>query len=118
MENVRKLVADISPKANFPGKQQFTLAIFYYREVSPMDENRRTYVTKEVYPLVSEHIGSNWDAASRAIYRAVDLCWMDGCNAPLNQIIGRTLPVKPSPSDLLYYCAYYLINGRSYFSTR
>lgn len=115
MEKVRKLVMSISPRAKFTGKKQFTLAIFYYREAASMEENRRVYVTKEVYPQVAKGSGSNCVAASRAVCRAVEYCWMEGRNEALNRIIGRPLPEKPKPEELLCYCAYYLEKGRPYF---
>ncbi len=116
MERVQELVAQIAPKAAFPGQWQFTLAIFYYREVSSLNEDVPTLVTKEVYPLVSQKTGHKLNAAEKAIYRAVEYCWSDGQNERLNQVIGRALPVKPSPGEILLYCAYYLEKGKPYFS--
>lgn len=62
MERVRELVAQIAPKAAFPGQWQLTLAIFYYRRVSTLDEGLPTLVTKEVYPLVSRETGRKLSA--------------------------------------------------------
>ena len=116
MKKVRDLVASIAPKAPFTGQRQLTLAIFYYREVSTMDEGDPTLVTKDVYPLVSKQTDSKLGTAEKAIYRAVEYCWEDGENERLNQVIGRKLPVKPRPGEVLLYCAYFLRKGRPYFS--
>ena len=116
MERVRELVAQIAPKAAFPGQWQLTLAISYYRRVSTLDEGLPTLVTKEVYPLVSRETGRKLSADEKAIYRAVEYCWSDGQNDRLNQVIGRALPVKPRPGEILLYCAYYLEKGKPYFS--
>ena len=116
MEKVRALVASSAPRAAFPGQGLLTLAIFYYREVSAIDEDSRIFVTKEVYPQVSERVGCKLEAVEKAIYRAVEFCWSEGRNERLNHVIGRRLPVKPSSSEILLYCSYFLVKGKPYFS--
>ena len=64
---------------------------------------------------MAKQIKKGLEAAEKAIYRAVDCCWSEGKNEALNQVIGRTLPVKPRPGELIFYCAYYLEKGYPYF---
>ena len=97
MEKVRQLVSRIAPRARFPGQGAFTVAIFCYGK------------------QVAKQIKKGLEAAEKAIYRAVDCCWSEGKNEALNQVIGRTLPVKPRPGELIFYCAYYLEKGYPYF---
>ena len=115
MEKVRQLVSRIAPRARFPGQGAFTVAIFCYGKQFLGSEEDGVRVTKELYPQVAKQIKKGLEAAEKAIYRAVDCCWSEGKNEALNQVIGRTLPVKPRPGELIFYCAYYLEKGYPYF---
>ena len=72
-------------------------------------------VTKELYPPVARELKKKPRTAQRAIYRAVECVWEEGKNEALNRVIGRALPVKPKPGELLFYCVYYLEKGSPYF---
>ncbi|MFR1758940.1 MAG: hypothetical protein ACLSX2_04525, partial [Christensenellaceae bacterium] len=50
----------------------------------------------------------------QAVYRAVTRCWDGGQNKTLNRIIGCSLPQKPKPSEIILYCAYFVVYGVPY----
>lgn len=116
MTSIRQLVAYIAPRAGFPGRRAFTVALACYKENFPaVEEDDEVEVTKELYPLVAERLKKELRTAERAIYRAVESVWEEGENEALNRVIGRALPVKPKPGELLFYCVYYLEKSRPYF---
>lgn len=121
MQDIRQLVAYIAPRARFSGRRAFTVALACYMEhfaaVEEDDEVQVTevQVTKELYPLVAKELKKKPRTAQRAIYRAVECVWEEGKNEALNRVIGRALPVKPKPGELLFYCVYYLEKGSPYF---
>ncbi len=76
------------------------------------------HFTKDVYPVVSARLGKPQTSIERSIFRAVEDCWMHGDNPYMNEIIGRRLPVKPKPSELIRYCAFYLTYGFPYHAAK
>ncbi|MDO5785651.1 MAG: sporulation initiation factor Spo0A C-terminal domain-containing protein, partial [Eubacteriales bacterium] len=109
-----RLVSHIAPSIQFTGCRQFTFAIYFTYKMYQNDPFQGIHVTKDIYPSVANECEQSLTAAERAVYRAVETCWMDGKNQALNEIIGRLLPVKPSPAELILYCAYYLAYGTPY----
>ena len=121
MQDIRQLVAYIAPRARFSGRRAFTVALACYMEhfaaVEEDDEVQVTevQVTKELYPPVARELKKKPRTAQRAIYRAVECVWEEGKNEALNRVIGRALPVKLKPGELLFYCVYYLEKGSPHF---
>lgn len=118
MTTAEQLLEYISPHFKYPGKQALLLAIQYTVELSSQRPLLALMFTKEIYPIVAKKMHCSTSSAENAIYRAITACWMDGNNQPLNLVIGRPLPIKPTPSEMLMYCAYYLINGKAYHTQR
>ena len=119
MKNLKKaieLVSFISPSIRLPGRRAFTLAIHQAQKLLAVSSYEDVLVTKDVYPVVAKEILCSLETTERAIYRCVEACWFGGENDALNQIIGRTLPVKPKPSEMILYCAYYLTYDTPYHS--
>lgn len=110
------MVAYIAPRARFSGRRAFTVALACYMEhFAAVEEDDEVQVTKELYPLVARELKKKPRTAQRAIYRAVECVWEEGKNEALNRVIGRALPVKPKPGELLFYCVYYLEKGSPHF---
>lgn len=114
MHTAAELLAYISPTISIPGYRPFCLAIERTERLLHTQSFDQILMTKEVYHGVSEACGLSIQTTERQIYRAVDFCWQDGGNAHLNEIIGRKLPAKSSPRDIILYCAYYLTVGKPY----
>ena len=114
MQKVNHLVSHIAPSIRFTGCKQFTFAIYFTYQMFRSDPLQQIRVTKDVYPSVASECNQSLKTAERAVYRAVEACWMDGKNQALNEIIGQLLPVKPAPAELMLYCAYYLTYGVPY----
>lgn len=111
-ENEKKadaLVKFIDSNITFIGRRPFVVAVWKTADLFEVKNPDEINFTKDVYPAVAAEIHRNLIAAERAIYRAADYCWRKGSNEYLNKIIGRDLPVKPKPSEMLLYCAYYMI---------
>ena len=117
MEDVVKLVDCIAPSIRFAGRRPFTLAIEQTCKLASKIHLEDILFTKQVYPAVAALCCCSYSSAERAIYRAVDACWMDGNNKALNLIIGCTMPVKPKPSELIMYCACFNLRGVPYHSS-
>lgn len=114
MEKVNLLVSRIAPSICFTGRRPFSLAIYHTWRMLSACSHDELLLTKDIYPVVARQLHRSLQATERSIYRAAAACWMDGRNQELNQIIGRTLPMKPKPSELILYCAYYLEYGVPY----
>ena len=116
MQDIRQLVAYIAPRARFSGRRAFTVALACYMEhFAAVEEDDEVQVTKELYPPVARELKKKPRTAQRAIYRAVECVWEEGKNEALNRVIGRALPVKLKPGELLFYCVYYLEKGSPHF---
>ena len=116
MQDIRQLVAYIAPRARFSGRRAFTVALACYMEhFAAVEEDDEVQVTKELYPPVARELKKKPRTAQRAISRAVECIWEEGKNEALNRVIGRALPVKPKPGELLFYCVYYLEKGSPHF---
>lgn len=109
------LISYISPSVRIPGGSAFSMAVQLteglLRQGGGFDE---IHMSAEIYTPIAQKIGKSLQAVSRAMERAADCFWMNGQNENLNRIIGRTLPAKPYPRELLLYCAYFLIHGEPY----
>ena len=107
-----QLVHYISPSILFSGKDAFVYAIeASFKTLDSTVGNEKILLTKWVYPEAGKKLGRSGKTASRAVYRAANYCWMDGRNRRLNEIIGFRLPRRPTPGEIVLYCAYYLKYG-------
>jgi len=116
MENGKELVATIGPTLCVGGSRPLAHCIdracaLLLDEDVALDE---VNVTRTVYIPVAAELNKKLGTMERAVYRAIETCWMDGKNASLNQVIGRELPRKPTPKEFILYCAYYIVYGQSY----
>ena len=116
MEDIVKLVDCIAPSIRFAGRRPFTFAIEQTCTLAAKTHLEDIQFTKQVYPVVAARCCCSYSSAKRAIYRAVDACWMEGGNEALNLVIGRRLPIKPKPSELIMYCACFILRGVPYHS--
>ena len=109
------LISYISPSVRIPGGPAFFVAVQRTKELllegRTLDE---IHMSAEIYAPTAQMIGKSRQTVSKAMERAADCFWMNGQNENLNRIIGRTLPAKPYPRELLLYCAYFLIHGEPY----
>ena len=109
------LISYISPSIRIPGGPAFSMAVQLMegllRHGGGFDE---IHMSAEIHAPIAQKTGKSRQAVSRAMERAADCFWMNGQNDNLNRIIGRTLPAKPYPRELLLYCAYFLIHGEPY----
>ena len=118
MNDACALVSYLSPVIA-PGRQR-PLACAIYRTGERMRDHGTDdiHFTKEIYPHVADLLHRSNSTVERAIFRAVEDCWMDGGNAKLDGIIGRKLPLKPRPSVLILYCAFFLVFERPYHNAK
>ena len=75
----------------------------------------------EVQPLVYTIIGEIYSKSSAALLSVSSIVtlWsaargMQGIERGLNRIIGCSLPQKPKPSEIILYCAYFVVYGVPY----
>lgn len=109
------LISYISPSVRIPGGPAFPMAVQRTKELLLEGRNfDEIHMSAEIYTPIAQMIGKSLQSVSRAMDRAVDCFWMNGQNDNLNRIIGRTLPAKPYPRELLLYCACFLIHGEPY----
>lgn len=116
MENGKELVAIIGPTLCVGGSKPLAhcidkACVLLRNEDVAMDE---VSVTHAVYIPVAAELEKKLGATERAVYRAVETCWMNGKNDHLNDVIGRVLPRKPTPKEFILYCAYYLVHKVPY----
>ena len=116
MDTVENLISKLSPTIFLPGRIPFISAIKRTMELLQIMQPDDISFTKDVYTYVARETNTSLTTAERAIYRAVDSCWMSGNNDNLHLIIGRTLPDKPTPREFILYCAYYLLHKTPYHS--
>lgn len=109
-----ELVKFIEPAIKFPGRRAFVVAVWKTAEIFKTRVPDDIDFTKDVYPAAAAEIHKSVGATERAIYRGAAYCWRKGRNEHLHKIIGTALPVKPKPSDMLRYCAYYMIYNIPY----
>ena len=113
MRKAENIVDAFSPTLTYPGKKELTLAIKRMAQVALSDGFDNILVTKDIYPAIAK-ARSSLATAERALYRAIDYCWMNGTNDALNKIIGKKLPSKPQPALFIMYCAYFYIYDEAY----
>jgi len=114
MRKAELIVDAISPTMQYCGKKELAIAIKKMASLASSSGFDTIQVTKDVYPAMKKARSASLNTAERALYRAVDLCWMNGNNEMLNRIIGKQLPCKPQPSLLIMYCAYFYIYDQAY----
>lgn len=108
MNEIENLVSRLSPTIFLPGRIPLMCAIQRTVELLQVMQPDDISFTKDVYSHVAQQTQTSLSTAERAIYRAVDSCWMNGNNENFNLIIGRQLLDKPAPREFILYCAYYL----------
>lgn len=114
MRKAELIVDAISPTMQYCGKKELTIAIKKMAQLASINGFDNIQVTKDVYPAMKKAHSASLNTAERALYRAIDLCWMNGNNEPLNRIIGKHLTYKPQPALLIMYCAYFYIYDQAY----
>ena len=115
-ENEKKadeLVKFIDPNIKFIGRRPFVVAVWKTADLFETKHPDDINFTKDVYPAVAAELHKSLGTAERAIYRGAGQCWKKGSSECLHRIIGKQ-PVKPKPSEILLYCAYYMIYGITY----
>ena len=113
--SAENLISYISPSVRIPGGPAFPMAVQRTKELLLEGRNfDEIHMSAEIYTPIAQKTGKSRQTVSRSMERAADFFWMNGRNENLNRIIGRTLPVKPYPRELLLYCAYFLIHGEPY----
>lgn len=65
-------------------------------------------VNQDVYPAVAEQLGQRPQSVARQVERIANCCWEMGDSASLARVIGRTLPEKQGPKEMLFYLAFYV----------
>lgn len=117
MNKVEKLVDCIGPSLRYSGRKALILSIdracriIAEAEVGAFD---RFQVTRDIYHGVASQLGRSLGTTEQAVYRAVTRCWDGGQNKTLNRIIGCSLPQKPKLSEIILYCAYFVVYGVPY----
>lgn len=113
MKKVLRLISEISPSIALPGVSSLAYAILFAEEIvakCPPDDPIR--IIDSVYSPAAAEVNKSLDAVIKSISRATRLCWMNGNNHRLNEIIGKKLPVKPTPKEFVLYCAYYIVYNK------
>ena len=113
MRKAEKIVDTFSPVLTYSGKKELILAIKRMAQVASANGFDDILVTKDIYPAITKAHAS-LATAERALYRAIDFCWMNGNNEALSKIIGKKLPCKPQPALFIMYCAYFYIYNEAY----
>ena len=109
------LISYISPSVRIPGGSAFSMAVQMMENLLQQGRDfDEIHMSAEIYTPIAQKIGKSRQTVSKAMERVADCFWMNGQNDNLNRIIGRTLPAKPYPRELLLYCAYFLIHGEPY----
>ena len=72
-------------------------------------------VTKHIYPEVAARTGKSCTAVSRQIERMENLCWEHLGSEGQLTYIGKQLKDIRSPSDMLFYLAYYCHFNMPYY---
>ena len=114
MRKAERIISQITHDLTFTGKPELITAVEHMASLGENGSFDRIMITKDVYPVVARENDESLIAAEKAIYRAVEYCWMNGENDRLHSIIGIKLPHKPKPSQFIMYCAYYYIYGVAY----
>ncbi len=117
MNEVEKLVDCIGPSLRLLGRNSLILSIDKACQIiadAPNGAFESFQVTRDIYSGVALQLGRSLGTTEQTIFRAVTRCWDGGQNESLNQIIGCSLPQKPKPSEMILYCAYYIVYGVPY----
>ena len=91
LDKAEQLLAYISPRIILPGKEAFLLATRYTADALIDEPLLPPQFTKVIYPAVAANLHCSLGAAEKAIYHAASVCWMEGRNDRLNNIIGQQL---------------------------
>lgn len=117
MNKVEKLVDCIGPSLRYSGRRALILSIdMACRIIAEAEDGAfdRFQVTRDVYLGVARRLNRSLGTTEQVIYRAVTRCWDGGQNKALNRIIGCSLPQKPKPSEIILYCAYFVVYSVPY----
>lgn len=71
-------------------------------------------VVADVYADVAGRLGRKERAVAKSIERVTALCWDAMDEAMIRTIIGRRLICRPTPRELLFYLADYLLARGAY----
>ena len=117
MNKVEKLVDCIGPSLRSLGRKALIFSINKACLIiaeAPNGAFDQFQVTRDIYLSVANQIGRSLGTTEQMIYRALKQCWDGGHNQALNRTIGCSLPQKPKPSEIILYCAYYVVYGVPY----
>ena len=72
---------------------------------------------KDVYAFVAVQTSKTLANATRTVERLANLCWDALCadDELMRRFIGKFLPNKPTPSEMLFYLAYVLHFDKPYY---
>lgn len=71
-------------------------------------------ISKDVYPVAAKKTHKKLGAATKQIERIANLCWNHLNETSRLKYIGREMDDIHTPSDMIFYLAYYCHYGKSY----
>lgn len=77
-----------------------------------MDDIR---VTKDIYPVVAKQLKKKTGAVSRKVERLANLCWDSLTPERKKEIIGEQRHDIRTPSEMVFYLAFYAHFGKPFF---
>lgn len=90
---------------------QLTVEIMFIKRVEQED----IHMTNDIYEQVGVILRKNGKTMARQIERQANYCWNFMTDEQKRKYIGRDLKDIQAPRDMIFYLAYYLQYGKSYY---
>ncbi len=72
-------------------------------------------ISKDIYPVAARQTRKSLCATTKQIERVANLCWDHLNETSRLKYIGRNLDDIHTPSDMIFYLAYYCHYGKPYY---
>ena len=97
MERISLLLKQLGIGQQYRGYQVMVKAVLLAME----DPDRLLRITKTIYPMVAQEIGTSHFCVERNMRTAINHCWLYGNRTFLQKIAGYPLTERPSNGEFL-----------------